>query len=308
MVDIQNATLAGGVAMGSAADMAVHPGFALLTGAIAGTISVFGFSKLQGFVENHLRIHDTCGVLNLHGMPGVLGAIVSIIASAAATGNSYEVSQLGFIWTDRPSRGAAEQAKLQLAFLVITLGISIISGIFCGIMVSRLPYPKKFFLDSTSWDTPSREVPYYFDGRGEARHSSDAPTTQAPAGAASQTVVAAEGMQINDLQNKIQYLENMLRSQRKTLRDQARAIETISGGKVTGLASSASLGSSVGGFQTSPRGFGGLETEESALLSPTGRVGNPPYAQNNNNNNNQLAAALESLASKVNLLLEQKNK
>lgn len=305
MVDIQNATLAGGVAMGSAADMAVHPAFALLVGAISGTISVFGFSKLQGFVENHLRIHDTCGVLNLHGIPGIIGGVVGIIASAAATGNSYDTSQLVFIWTDRGDRSASSQAKVQLAFLIITLAISIISGLFSGILLSRLPYPKKFFLDSTSWETPAREVPYFFDKRGEARHSNEGPMAQAPAGAASQSVVAAEGVQLNDLQNKIVYLENMLRSQRKTLRDQARAIETLGGGR---LASSAALGSSVGGIPSSPRGFDGLEPEESAsLLSSGARGGNSgAYAGNNNNN---LASMLENLASKVNFLVEnQKNK
>lgn len=60
MVDIQNATLAGGVAMGSAADMAIHPAFALLVGAIAGTISVLGFSLLQvsiliRWIQKYLR-------------------------------------------------------------------------------------------------------------------------------------------------------------------------------------------------------------------------------------------------------------
>jgi len=317
------------VAMGSAADMAVHPAFALLVGSIAGTVSVFGFSTLQGIVENKLRIHDTCGVLNLHGIPGVIGGIVSIIASAAATGNTYDHSQLAFIWAERDGRTAAYQAKLQLGFLIITLGISSISGLFCGILLSRMPYPKRFFLDNTSWETPSREVPYFFDKRGEARHSSEAATTQAPAGAASQGAVVAEGMQINDLQNKVAYLENMLRSQRKTLRDQARAIESIGGGPVRGLATSTSTIGGPGGLagsmgttprQVSPR-FGNLEPEESSsLLSGSQRMtGNSGvYAPNNNNNNsnnnnnnnnfNNLASMLENLATKVNFLVENQTK
>lgn len=46
MVHIQNATLAGGVAMGTAADMPVHPWGALLIGSVAAIISVLGFKFL----------------------------------------------------------------------------------------------------------------------------------------------------------------------------------------------------------------------------------------------------------------------
>jgi ammonium transporter Rh len=295
MVDIQNATLAGGVAMGSAADMAVHPAFALLIGAIAGTISVFGFSKLQGLVESHLHIHDTCGVLNLHGIPGILGAVVSIIASAAASGDAYSFSQLTFIWWDRDQHGAAHQAKLQLAFLVITLGISIITGLFSGILLSKCSYPKKFFVDSQSWETPSRETPYFFDKRGEARHSNERPNAEAPQGAASAAVVAAEGQQLNDLQNKISQLENMLRSQRATLRAQARAIEGM-GGRATMTAS---------GRDLEP------EDTQSLLRAPVspsyGQSRVPPSGPNfgGGNQNQNLATMLEALAAKVNFLVEK---
>ena len=74
MVDVQNATLAGtlpfvllalfshffhlyflfessgGVAMGASADMRLTPFIAIIVGCIAGTVSVFGFSKLQAFL------------------------------------------------------------------------------------------------------------------------------------------------------------------------------------------------------------------------------------------------------------------
>jgi ammonium transporter Rh len=46
MVDIQNATLAGGVALGTIADMRIIPVVAILVGGFAGFVSTFGFAKL----------------------------------------------------------------------------------------------------------------------------------------------------------------------------------------------------------------------------------------------------------------------
>ena len=134
-------------------------------------------------MEQKLGIHDTCGVLNLHGMPGIIGAVVSMIAAAAATGNLYHIQgclhvkvlilyyldcvrynpeQLNFTFPDRYERTAARQAQIQLAFLVITLAMAIITGFLSGKIISGCTFPKRFFLDSESWETPSREVPYFF--------------------------------------------------------------------------------------------------------------------------------------------------
>lgn len=43
----------------------------------------------QPVLESKFRIQDTCGVHNLHGMPGILGAVVGIITAAAATPEAY---------------------------------------------------------------------------------------------------------------------------------------------------------------------------------------------------------------------------
>merc|ERR1719267_541384 len=47
MVDIQNATLAGGVAVGSASDLVIGPWGAILLGCIGGVVSVLGYTRLQ---------------------------------------------------------------------------------------------------------------------------------------------------------------------------------------------------------------------------------------------------------------------
>ena len=50
MEHVQNATLAGGVAMGTAASMPVQPFGALLIGGCAGILSVVGYSFIKVFL------------------------------------------------------------------------------------------------------------------------------------------------------------------------------------------------------------------------------------------------------------------
>ena len=89
-----NATLAGGVAIGSASDLVVTASFALLIGAAAGIVSALGFMYLNEFLQVRIGLHDTCGVHNLHGMPGVMGGLIGAL-SASLSGNSYsEAAQI----------------------------------------------------------------------------------------------------------------------------------------------------------------------------------------------------------------------
>ena len=75
--DIANAALAGGVAIGSTCDLASFPA-AFMVGILAGALSTFGFAVLQNKIESLLKGVDTCGVMNLHGMPGLFGGLSAI--------------------------------------------------------------------------------------------------------------------------------------------------------------------------------------------------------------------------------------
>ena len=116
--DIANAALAGGVAIGSTCDM-VTPGIALLIGIAAGTLSTVGYSIIAPKLERLIRGTDTCGINNLHGMPGIFGGICAIFV----TGN----------------------VGVQLGAIVVTVAIAFICGKITGWVLSlfgtkEIPY------------------------------------------------------------------------------------------------------------------------------------------------------------------------
>ncbi|MCP9470703.1 MAG: ammonium transporter [Nitrospira sp.] len=85
MVDMANATLAGGVSIGSTCNL-VSPGGAFAIGLLAGALSVVGFVFIQPLLESRIKLLDTCGVHNLHGMPGLLGGLCAIVVVPTVVG------------------------------------------------------------------------------------------------------------------------------------------------------------------------------------------------------------------------------
>jgi ammonium transporter Rh len=75
--DMANAALAGGVAIGATCNQA-NPLTAFSVGSVAGAICVIGYAVIQPRLQKLLRSVDTCGVHNLHGMPGLFGGVVAI--------------------------------------------------------------------------------------------------------------------------------------------------------------------------------------------------------------------------------------
>jgi len=90
MEHIQNATLAGGVAVGASADMMLTPFGSIIVGTIAGVLSTLGYQYVSPYLAERWKITDTCGVNNLHGMPSVLGGFLSILMSGLASYAVYD--------------------------------------------------------------------------------------------------------------------------------------------------------------------------------------------------------------------------
>jgi len=178
MVDVQNATLAGGVAIGTACNMAVTPGGALCVGCIAGILSVVGYTKISPWLESTLGLYDTCGIHNLHGMPGVLAGIVGAIAAAAATEDDYKgLTGLKAAFPGRYDeagnevRTAGEQGWCQFGYLIATLAISICSGILTGYIALYAARPAtKLFDDSESFEVPDEEIPEWAQAASPTSH------------------------------------------------------------------------------------------------------------------------------------------
>ncbi|MGI6737665.1 MAG: hypothetical protein ACOX41_10275 [Anaerovoracaceae bacterium] len=123
---IANAALAGGVAIGSTCDIA-SPGMSLIIGVAAGTLSTIGYKYIAPKVAALIRGTDTCGVHNLHGMPGLLGGLSAIVI----TGN----------W------------KIQLLGMLTTVVIALVGGEITGLIVRLLGTTKTPYSDDSDFIT-----------------------------------------------------------------------------------------------------------------------------------------------------------
>uniref|UniRef100_A0A8C8FEL5 Ammonium transporter AmtB-like domain-containing protein n=1 Tax=Oncorhynchus tshawytscha TaxID=74940 RepID=A0A8C8FEL5_ONCTS len=169
MVHIQNAALAGGVAVGTAGEMMLTPFGSMIVGFLAGTISVLGFKFLSPILEQKLKIQDTCGVHNLHGMPGVLGAIVGAVTAALATKEVYGDGLVCLFFTSWESSGDVEasfQGIRQAISLAVTLGIALLGGLITGFILKLpiygAPPDTICFEDGIYWEVSLATTPSHF--------------------------------------------------------------------------------------------------------------------------------------------------
>ncbi|MBW8002745.1 MAG: ammonium transporter [Planctomycetes bacterium] len=123
IADIANAALAGGVAIGSTCDHASLP-VAFIIGILAGVLSTFGFAVIQNFLAQKTKKIDTCGVLNLHGLPGLMGGLAAIFVVKDINTSAHLMS------------------------IGMTIAISLIAGYFAGIIISVFGRRVEAYVDS----------------------------------------------------------------------------------------------------------------------------------------------------------------
>lgn len=138
MVDIQNATLAGGVSIGASANLFSSVALALGLGVGVGIWSVVGYTWITPFLQKKINLADTCGIHNLHGMPGFIGGCISVLALLGR-------DQFRPIWWRN------------LISIPITLSMAIASGLTVGYLLSCYNDvdPGLHGEDSVTWNVPS---------------------------------------------------------------------------------------------------------------------------------------------------------
>ena len=112
----------GGVAIGATCDFASHTQAAII-GVIAGIISTIGFALLQEKQQKFHKIIDTCGVSNLHGIPGIFGGLAAI----------FVVKDIAI--------------NAQLKGILITVVIAILAGLLSGKIISLFGKTKEIYDD-----------------------------------------------------------------------------------------------------------------------------------------------------------------
>ncbi|KAM4831077.1 ammonium transporter Rh type C [Urocitellus parryii] len=168
MVHIQNATLAGGVGVGTAAEMMLMPYGSLIVGFMCGFFSTLGFVYIMPFLESRLRIQDTCGIHNLHGIPGIIGGIVGAVTAVYAKPDIYGdpgiVHSLDFhhfkAWSTTKTQG-----EFQAYGLLLTLAMAFGGGIILGLIL-RLPFwgqaaDDNCFEDAVYWEMHEEKSTVY---------------------------------------------------------------------------------------------------------------------------------------------------
>ena len=144
-VDIQNATLAGGVAIGCTANLTMSGFGAIMIGMTAGLVSSFGYNILQPYLEHNFNLHDTCGVHNLHAMPSVIGGLASVILAGykGTYGHSTD--------TDIYGKDIHVKWGYQLAGIVLCMSFAIITGLCTGFILKTVGENCKEFNDDVYW-------------------------------------------------------------------------------------------------------------------------------------------------------------
>ena len=193
MVDMANAALAGGVAIGSVCDV-VSPIGAFGIGLLAGAVSVLGYVFLLPLLESKFKIVDTCGVHNLHGMPGLLGGFSAFLVV--------------------PDIGIA-----QFNGIVITMFLAIVGGLIAGAVIKATGTTREPYEDSVEFTHlagPEKEI---LEEQLQSRLALLETSASATTSQTQTSELTEANALVQKLESRIKILENKIAMVGNTLHD-----------------------------------------------------------------------------------------
>ncbi|KAI1700362.1 ammonium transporter family domain-containing protein [Ditylenchus destructor] len=151
---VVSASLAGGVALGATANILLHPWHAFVVGSIAGIVSILSFVFITPKLDAKWGVHDSRGVLSLHGIPGFIGIVASAAFLALYPDNTYPVNSK-IIAAERDNLG---QAGIQLLAIIVTIAVAAIAGVITGFILNvkiwNQVLPENLFSDNQFFALP----------------------------------------------------------------------------------------------------------------------------------------------------------
>ena len=83
----------------------------------------YNLKVIQPFLFDTINLHDSCGVNNLHGIPGVLGGLLSVLMCAIANEDVYGPALYVVLPNMAPENGTEKLAMLQSKLSIIEPGV-----------------------------------------------------------------------------------------------------------------------------------------------------------------------------------------
>jgi len=153
MIQLQTAAMAGGVMMASAHNMFIPSYAASIIGCAAALIVIIvHWLCTQPVAVHTLGLRDHRYSLARHGVPGILGAVCSMIVLAAVEHDTIYGVNYDDVF---PDHAYEDQAAWQLWGLLTTIAISvgsaIIAAVIIKLLVTQIKPPKRPFVEHKYW-------------------------------------------------------------------------------------------------------------------------------------------------------------
>uniref|UniRef100_A0A4W4FU22 Ammonium transporter AmtB-like domain-containing protein n=1 Tax=Electrophorus electricus TaxID=8005 RepID=A0A4W4FU22_ELEEL len=146
LVHVQGAALAGGVAIGAIRTV-LDPWVAMVIGMCATLLSTLGFRYMKDHMLFAFECHDTCGVLSVHAIPGILGWFADLFLQLVNTDDATI---------------AIRFAVHYICILLISVSMSLVTGTITGFLLKlkfwKPQQDRKCFDDQAFWEFPHLAV------------------------------------------------------------------------------------------------------------------------------------------------------